>query len=71
MKKIFALFSIGVLSLFILSGTFAQESGSGSNVIADVNLVNQGLVKQEGRLFTLGVNIQNKIGTQSGVMYGR
>lgn len=70
MKKIFALFSIGILSLVVLSGTFAQESGSGSNIIADVNLVNQGLVKQEGRLFTLGVNIQNKIGTQSGVMYG-
>lgn len=70
MKKILALFGISVLSLFALSGAFAQESGSGSNIIADVNLVNQVLVKQEGRVFTLGVNIQNKIGTQSGVMYG-
>lgn len=73
MKKIFALFTIGGLSVLALSGVFAQQSTqatSSSNIIANVNLVNQVIVKQEGRLFTLGVNIQNKIGTQSGVMYG-
>lgn len=70
MKKIFALLSTCVFSLIILSGVYAQENNAESNIIANVNLVNQVLVKQEGRLFTVGVNIQNKIGTQSGVMYG-
>lgn len=74
MKKIFALFAIVGFSFATLPFTFAQENTdqqtSESNIIANVNLVNQVIVKQEGRLFTLGVNIQNKIGTQDGVMYG-
>ena len=70
MKKIFVLLGIGVFSLGIISNVWAQENVSESNIIADVNLVNQGIVKQEGRNFTLGVNMQNKIGTQSGVLYG-
>lgn len=74
MKKIFVLFAIVGLSFTGLSLTFAQQNtpevASESTIIANVNLVNQVIVKQEGRLFTLGVNIQNKIGTQDGVMYG-
>jgi len=70
MKKIFALFGIVAVSTLVLSQVYAQQNITESSVIADVNLVNQVIVKQEGRLFTLGVNIQNKIGTQSGVMYG-
>lgn len=70
MKKLFALFGIFAFSVIVATNVFAQENESNSGVIADVNLVNQGIIKQEGRLFTLGVNIQNKIGTQGGVMYG-
>ncbi|MFZ2152155.1 MAG: hypothetical protein WAV09_03545 [Minisyncoccia bacterium] len=70
MKKLSTLFSIMALSVIVGTTAFAQENSFKSAVIASVNLVNQGIVKQEGRLFTLGVNIQNKIGTQGGVMYG-
>ncbi len=70
MKKLFAFFGILAFSVIVATNVFAQENESNSGVIADVNLVNQGIIKQEGRLFTLGVNIQNKIGTQGGVMYG-
>lgn len=70
MKKLFAFFGILAFSVIVATNVFAQENNFKSAVIANVNLVNQGIVKQEGRLFTLGVNIQNKIGTQAGIMYG-
>lgn len=70
MKKIFVLFGIMAIGVFAFSHAYAQGQAPQSSIIADVNLVNQVIVKQEGRLFTLGVNIQNKIGTQEGVMYG-
>jgi|GEM_PF-3309362 len=61
--------SILNVSYFVAANALAQAEVEPS-IIADVNLVNQVIVKQEGRNVTLGVNIQNKIGTQAGVMYG-
>jgi hypothetical protein len=70
MKKNFILLGICLLILGWHSSVLAEESVGANNIIADVNLVNQGLIKQDGRNFTIGVNMQNKIGTQSGVLYG-
>lgn len=69
-KRICALFGIVLLSGFASHGVFAQENASEFVMIANVNLVNQGIVAQNGRVFKVGVNLQNKIGTQSGIVYG-
>lgn len=66
----FSTFFVIVTVMSTFSWALAQEEIAQVSVIADVNLVNQTIVKQDNRLFTIGVNIQNKIGTQNGVMYG-
>lgn len=70
MKKTLGLLSIIGMSLLFVSATTAQEVASDSGIIANVNLVNQGIIAQNGRVFKVGINIQNKIGTQAGIMYG-
>lgn len=69
-KRICVLFGIALISSIATHGVFAQENTSEFVMIANVNLVNQGILAQNGRVFKVGVNMQNKIGTQTGIFYG-
>ena len=60
--------SAAFLNLF--TKAVAQEVKKEDSVIADVNILNQKIISQEDRIFTISLALQNITGTQTGVLYG-
>ncbi len=52
------------------TATYAQDKKITSTVIADVEIQQARIISQENRIIKASITLQNRIGTQSGILYG-